>query len=504
MRKSVFFLVLFLFGFFLVPPTNSFAQVIMKKPLSLPQQNQATIANFIPRAVTLQPGGPAEVVAVDGQYLETVLSMQAVRGGQSVGEITVKLVQPWPASRKIELQATANAPAAPGYQLRVIGRAGLNPFRIDVPLALFSLEVAGKKLQQMPQTFHGLEAGNVTPKVKGFLEFIMTVHSLADARAEFARSNFSPGEISQIRSELESSQALRPKIREFAAQYEADFLKRIEVLRKRSDAKAAAAKARWVSGQNAALTKAVRFKDVRKGIQNPAECTSDVPVITNIEAVPLTPGQEFCINGKGLGTGPGAVDLTTGGKTFMVHVDEGGWSQCRVCGHLDPDEAVGVRANPTAMISLRTNTGRETRHEVNFQPTLVMISGYLFSFHPEPSDHDRDWALNAAGSLGPDTLTTVVISYLTLCGGCCPGNSKDWTEFNFILKNDYSIYFCDFESSSDSDHPEDAHAEITAAAPLNAPNCSAQTSVHAGTRACFKISWSLNLYIIGPKGLPFK
>ncbi|MCJ7483345.1 MAG: IPT/TIG domain-containing protein [Thermodesulfovibrionales bacterium] len=150
MRKSVvFFLVLFSVVAFFTPQASLSAQVILKKPLPLSQQNQASITAIIPRAISIQQGGPSAVVAVDGKYLETILSVQAIRGGQGFGEISVKLVQPWPASRKIELQAGANAPVAKGYQLRVIGKTGLKEFKFDIPLAVFSLEVAGKKLQQL-------------------------------------------------------------------------------------------------------------------------------------------------------------------------------------------------------------------------------------------------------------------------------------------------------------------------------------------------------------------
>jgi hypothetical protein len=153
MRKDVvFFLVLFFVCVFFVPPANSFAQMTMKKPLSLTQQNQATIASILPNTVTLQQGGPAAIVTVDGKFLETIQSVLAIKGGLGFSEISVKLVQPWPASRKIELQAIANAPVGPGYQLRFIGKAGLTEFRIDVPLTVFSLEVVGKKFQQMQQT----------------------------------------------------------------------------------------------------------------------------------------------------------------------------------------------------------------------------------------------------------------------------------------------------------------------------------------------------------------
>jgi len=164
MRKGVvFFLVLLLLGIFFVPPASLFAQMILKKPLPLTQQNQATIASILPNTVILQQGGPAAIVTVDGKFLETVLAVKAIRNGQGVGEIAVKLVQPWPASRKIELQATATAPVAKGYQLRFIGKAGLTEFKVDVPVSVFSFEVVGKKMQQIQQTT--LSSQPLTPKM---------------------------------------------------------------------------------------------------------------------------------------------------------------------------------------------------------------------------------------------------------------------------------------------------------------------------------------------------
>jgi len=140
-KGAVFFLVLFLFGFFFFPPAPAFAQ-IMRKTLPAPMPEQAAIASFSPNAVRLLPDGPAAFITVEGRYLETVLSAQAVKGGRAAGEIAVWLVQPWPASRQIGLKAGFSAPVAQDYQLRAIGKAGLREFSIDVPLAVFRLEVA--------------------------------------------------------------------------------------------------------------------------------------------------------------------------------------------------------------------------------------------------------------------------------------------------------------------------------------------------------------------------
>jgi len=215
------------------------------------------------------------------------------------------------------------------------------------------------------------------------------------------------------------------------------------------------------------------------------DCIADAPGIRKIDVDKegLQPGQWLRINGEGLGTGPGAVDLMTAGKTFMVHIHT--WDQCHVVGHLDPD-IVGVRANPNAMISLKTNTGRETRHEIRFQPL------------PEYK------TLDASGSLIADQAALVGL----LIGiPICPGNSDDWIEFDFTLKNDWQVYnniYFYTDADEPTDNPGSAHAEITVSPPLYTPNCSARTEVHAGTEGCRKIHWNLYLLLMGPMGLPYR
>jgi len=142
MRKGVvFFLVLLLLGIFFVPPASLFAQMILKKPLPLTQQNQATIASILPNTVILQQGGPAAIVTVDGKFLETVLAVKAIRNGQGVGEIAVKLVQPWPASRKDRASGNSDRPCRQGLSITVHweGRAdGVQGRRTSVGIQLRS------------------------------------------------------------------------------------------------------------------------------------------------------------------------------------------------------------------------------------------------------------------------------------------------------------------------------------------------------------------------------
>jgi len=122
----------------------------MKKTMTIAQPAQAVITSITPRIINLQQGGPAAMATVEGQNLEILLSMQAVRGGQAVDKIRVKLVQPWPASKRIELQAAVKTPLVQGCQLRAKGRAGLNEFRLDIPVVVFCLNVVDPQFPQGP------------------------------------------------------------------------------------------------------------------------------------------------------------------------------------------------------------------------------------------------------------------------------------------------------------------------------------------------------------------
>jgi hypothetical protein len=169
MKKSVmFFLVLLLFYAFLVPPANSFAQVI-RKIVPIPRSEQAKITFVAPSAVCLQRGGAAAIATVEGKFLEMIQSAMAVKDGSEVGQIKVKLVPPWPGSNKVELQAATNAPVAKGYQLRLNGIVDFKKFRIDVPLSMFSLEVVEKKQLQLQKTM-------LVQKTMPFLKETVTPH----------------------------------------------------------------------------------------------------------------------------------------------------------------------------------------------------------------------------------------------------------------------------------------------------------------------------------------
>ena len=140
-NKSVFILVLLFSGGFWAFQPNSFAQKIVSNTLIF---HKAEIEAFTPQAVNLQAGGPSAIVALEGKYLEGILSVQVIKGGVKIKEIPVQFVAPWPGSQQLKLQAAANAPVAKGYQLRVIGKAGMAKYTIDVPPQVFSLEIVGR------------------------------------------------------------------------------------------------------------------------------------------------------------------------------------------------------------------------------------------------------------------------------------------------------------------------------------------------------------------------
>jgi hypothetical protein len=222
-------------------------------------------------------------------------------------------------------------------------------------------------------------------------------------------------------------------------------------------------------------------------------CDSDVPVISSIESIepgqPIRPGPAIIIKGKGLGSGPGGVDVTIQQQMFPAEILE--WTNCYVCARLHPDKVVGVRADPAAVLQLTTNTNRMTRQQTSFKPDEGFHTG------------NDDPVLSAEGKLLPREEAVVVGAILGLGPvTALVGNSDDWTVMDFRLKNDWRIYRLDFETfKSEGD---DAHAEITSSPPLNTPNCSARTKVHAGTAGASSISWKLNMIIIGPVGTAYK
>jgi hypothetical protein len=80
-------------------------------------------------------------VSVEGNYLEYVIGVQVIREGKPIPGISAKLVQPWPASRNVELQAL-NALIGTGYQLRFATKVESHSEQFDVPVAIFSVNVS--------------------------------------------------------------------------------------------------------------------------------------------------------------------------------------------------------------------------------------------------------------------------------------------------------------------------------------------------------------------------
>lgn len=102
---------------------------------------QPSIFSINPKSIRLERGGPSAIVLLEGQYFETVISAQVIKEGRPIDGVSAHLVQPWPQSKKIELQAWSHAEVATGYQLRMGVKIGTGQSHIDIPSAVFILNV---------------------------------------------------------------------------------------------------------------------------------------------------------------------------------------------------------------------------------------------------------------------------------------------------------------------------------------------------------------------------
>jgi hypothetical protein len=461
------------------------------------------VTSVTPQKAVITQGGDAVVVEAKGTNLNIINSAQVLRAGTAVAEIEATLDKSLlPTSLKISLKALAAAPVGSDYQLAVFD-AGNNKL-LDVPTTALAIEVVapvqnavlGQKnpvpvtpqqaeksttpqekrmplLRQEP----GFGTGKATAKVEDFLKSVQTARSLAELKAASTRANISQGEIDQVKKAIESSPVLKQKIEQFRKEAEAAAQPAFEQFKRKIAAKVETAKSELIAKQAAIERPRAGYKAQQYGV----DCPYDVPVISSIksteEGEPIQPGIQFGIFGKGLGTGPGAVDLLIQGRTFPVQIQK--WNNCVVWATLNRDDVSGVHADLGAIISLRTNTGRETRQTTRFKPTLVFVS----------SADDRDLGL-----------------YDQCHSTLCFGSSCDTTFWKmFALKNDWCIVSVVFDYSvNESGGPGSGHAELTKSPPLNTPNCSAETHVHAGASGCAAVYFSVHILIEGPKGVPYK
>lgn len=316
--------------------------------------------------------------------------------------------------------------------------------------------------QVKPKTPATIQKPSTPSKVESFIAVLQKAKSLTEAREAFEKSAFSQAEIEQVKNRIEGTPALKAKLDDLqnkmktAAQTERQQVSRMHTAQ-------VATLQTELNTQRVATYRqevlSVRQDPVANPLDPAVRCMADAPTITRV--TPVTPGVEFAIRGKGFGEHVGTVELATAGKVFVAHVT--GWNSCTIYAMLG-DHVSGVLKNPQAALSVTTKEGKKTRATADFSPAIETREG---------SEHDY------------------VFGYYW-------GGSKDWTYWDFRLKNDWYVV------STSLRHFKDGHAEITSAPARNVPNGSARTRVHAGTAALGLSSFTVTLTLAGPKGLPHR
>lgn len=322
-----------------------------------------------------------------------------------------------------------------------------------------SAQVQRPTKQKYPQT---ILRPAIPSKVDAFIKTLQGATTLEEVQKAFSGANLTKAEVDQVKNRIESSAALKQKL---------DQLQNVEVAAGKAMAKESsqAENARLTTLKNQINTErldsyrksilTIRQAAVAKRTDALVTCQADAPLITSVS--PVTPAVEFAIQGRGFGDVAGTVEVVTAGKVFVAHVT--GWNGCTIYAELG-DNVAGVRANPQAVVSVTTREGKKTRTNVDFKPTLVTSQETKY-----------DWVF-----------------------GWYWGAKKDWTFWNFALKNDWYV------ASTSLTHYGQGHAEITSAPARNVPNGSARTKVHAGVAALGHSSFTVYLTLAGPKGLPYK
>ena len=120
-------------------------------------------------------------------------------------------------------------------------------------------------------------------------------------------------------------------------------------------------------------------------------CVAENPAIDAIVGPKIVPGQPFCIEGKGLGSSKGTVDLWTQGRIYRAAIIE--WNDCIVWAEFNNIE--GILSDRQAMIALETNSGKKASRTAEFEPATeyrldesdrLVLEASLFGF-------SRDWTL---------------------------------------------------------------------------------------------------------------
>jgi hypothetical protein len=193
-------------------------------------------------------------------------------------------------------------------------------------------------------------------------------------------------------------------------------------------------------------------------LAGPDPCVAENPAIDRIVGPTIAPGQPFYINGKGLGSSKGTVDLWTQGRIYRAAIIE--WNDCFVCAEFNNIE--GILRDRHAMIALETNSGKKASGTAEFEPTT-------------------EYRLDESGRLELEASLF--------------GFSRDWTLFDYELINNWTVYSTYVQVHQFQD---DGHAEIT-----NHPGGAfAKTVVHGGIKAFHHANVYVFQVVKGPKGLP--
>jgi hypothetical protein len=318
----------------------------------------------------------------------------------------------------------------------------------------------------------------VEGKVEQFLKVVAGAGAMADVLAAYSQARFTQPEMDNLKSKIEASPSIRKKIEQLQAQATAEAMPRVtQNLQRDAAARFERMKKLETAKQNRVLRdRAVLIKkDIAASLKageaiSPDRkrlCDADAPVIEKIYG-PVTPGVEFGIEGRGLGSSAGFVDVMVDGHVFRANINS--WGPCFVYAELYSG-VEGVRGRG-AMVVLETNSGKKTDGTAAFTPIL--------DFRTEEA---------------PD---------ITLRSYCC-GNHGDWKVFDFQLQNDW--YVCDafitvYEVAGNED--VNGQAQITDEPRVLWPNCWGTTKIHGGVSGFQAICIRPYLFIAGPKGLPHR
>jgi len=315
-------------------------------------------------------------------------------------------------------------------------------------------------------------AVKVEGKVDQFLKVVQNAKSFAEVRTAFEQAGFTQNELDELKRKVEASASIKQKTEQLQKQALEAAKPKIDESQRAAMAHIATLRTQLTEkrlkesgardyriGQN--LPKALKTKQALTADPN-VVCAADLPTIKKIYG-PVTPGSEFCIEGVGLGSGPGSIDLMTGGNVFRARINS--WNQCSVCAVFSED-IEGLKADRAAAIALETNSGKKASGTVAFEPMIEVRT-----------EKETDLWL----------------------GGWYWGNSHDWTLFKYDLKNDW--YYCETRVYYIEHNNIGGHAEVASEPRKFVPNVNATVSVHAGVKPLEHLDVYVYQYIAGPKGL---